>query len=49
MVLSTAIVVVLWIAVYVPESGKIRSDFEVYLEQEGEDQIANSVGDSLRP
>ncbi len=47
MVLSTVIVVVLWIAVYVPESGKIRSDFEVYLEQEGEDQIANSVGGNL--
>ncbi len=47
MILSTVIVVVLWFAVYVPESEKIRSDFQVYLEQEGEDQIANSVGGNL--
>ena len=47
MVLSTVIVVILWFAVYVPEYEKIRSDFQVYLEQEGEDQIANSVGGNL--
>jgi len=47
MILSTVIVVVLWFSVYVPESEKIRSDFQVYLEQEGEDQIANSVGGNL--
>lgn len=47
MILSTVIVVVLWFAVYIPESEKIRSDFRVYLEQEGEDQIANSVGGNL--
>ena len=49
MILSTAIIVVLWFTVYVPESEKIRGDFQVYLEQEGEDQIANGVGENLSP
>ena len=47
MVLSTVVVVVLWFVIYVPESEKIHSDFQVYLEQEGEDQIANKIGGNL--
>ena len=47
MFISTIAVIAIWFAVYVPESQKINSDFQIYLEQEGKDQIANSVGGNL--
>ncbi|MGI0006629.1 MAG: porin PorA family protein [Nitrosotalea sp.] len=45
--MSTIAVVAIWFAAYVPESQKINGDFQIYLEQEGKDQIANSVGGNL--
>ncbi|MGI0066640.1 MAG: porin PorA family protein [Nitrosotalea sp.] len=47
MLTSTIAVVAIWFAVYIPESQKIQSDFQVYLEQEGTDQIASKVGGNL--
>ncbi len=47
MFVSTIAVVAIWFAVYVPESQKINSDFQIYLEQEGKDQIASSIGGNL--
>ncbi len=47
MFVSTIAVVAIWFTVYVPESQKINSDFQIYLEQEGKDQIASSIGGNL--
>ncbi|MDE1832698.1 MAG: DUF3068 domain-containing protein [Thaumarchaeota archaeon] len=47
MFVSTIIVVTIWFAVYIPESQKIHHNFQVYLEQEGKDQIASKVGGNL--
>ncbi|CUR52479.1 Signal transduction histidine kinase [Nitrosotalea devaniterrae] len=47
MAISTIAVVVIWLALYIPESEKLQSNFQIYLEQEGEDQIANKVGGDL--
>jgi signal transduction histidine kinase len=47
MSISTIVVITIWFVVCVPESQKINSDFQIYLEQEGKDQIANSVGGNL--
>lgn len=47
MTISTIAVVVIWSALYIPESEKLHGNFQVYLEQEGEDQIANNVGGNL--
>lgn len=47
MFVSTIVVVAIWFAVYIPESQKIHSNFQVYLEQEGKDQIASKVGGNL--
>ncbi len=44
---STVVVVGIWLAVYIPESQKIHHDFQIYLEQEGKDQIASKVGGNL--
>src|SRR5574337_1555876 len=45
--ISTITVVVIWFALYIPESEKLHSNFQVYLEQEGEDQIADKIGGNL--
>ena len=45
--ISTIAVVVIWFALYIPESEKLHSNFQVYLEQEGEDQIADKIGGNL--
>lgn len=47
MFISTIVVVAIWLAVYIPESQKIHHDFQIYLEQEGKDQIASKVGGNL--
>lgn len=47
MVVSTIAVVGMWLAVYIPESEKLGSDFQIYLEQDGEDQIAGTIGGNL--
>jgi len=47
MFISTITVITIWFVAYVPESQKINSDFQIYLEQEGKDQIASSVGGNL--
>ncbi|MDE1811886.1 MAG: DUF3068 domain-containing protein [Thaumarchaeota archaeon] len=47
MFISTIAVIAIWFVAYVPESQKINGDFQIYLEQEGKDQIANSVGGNL--
>lgn len=35
---TTLAVLVIWFAVYIPESEKIHSDYQIYMEQEGKDQ-----------
>lgn len=47
MLVSTVVVVTIWFAIYIPESQKIHKDFQIYLEQEGKDQIADKVGGNL--
>src|SRR5579872_69506 len=47
MAISTIAVVVIWFALFIPESEKLQSNFQIYLEQEGKDQIANKVGGNL--
>ncbi|MDE1844815.1 MAG: DUF3068 domain-containing protein [Thaumarchaeota archaeon] len=47
MFVSTIVVVAIWFAVYIPESQKIHRDFQIYLEQEGKDQITSKVGGNL--
>lgn len=47
MAISTIAVVVIWLALYIPESEKLQSNYQIYLEQEGEDQIAGKVGGNL--
>lgn len=47
MAISTIVVVAIWLVLYIPESEKLHRDFQIYLEQEGEDQIANHVGGNL--
>src|ERR1700758_5597206 len=47
MAISTIVVVVIWFVLFIPESEKLQSNFQIYLEQEGEDQIANKVGGNL--
>ncbi len=47
MFISTIAVIAIWFVAYVPESQKINGDFQIYLEQEGKDRIANSVGGHL--
>lgn len=44
---STITAVVIWFAVFVPESEKLHKDFRIYLEQDGTDQIAETVGGNL--
>jgi len=44
---TTLAVLVIWFAVYIPESEKIHSDYQIYMEQEGQDQVANGKGASL--
>src|SRR5574340_88073 len=47
MTISTIAVVVIWLALYIPESEKLQSNYKIYLEQEGKDQIADKVGGNL--
>ena len=44
---TTLAVLVIWFAVYIPESEKIHNDYQVYMEQEGQDQVAAGKGASL--
>ncbi|MFZ0184463.1 MAG: porin PorA family protein [Nitrosotalea sp.] len=44
---TTIAVLVIWFAVYIPEFEKIHTDYQVYVEQEGQDQVANGVGAAL--
>jgi signal transduction histidine kinase len=44
---TTLAVLVIWFGVYIPEFEKIHRDYQVYMEQEGQDQIANGIGAEL--
>ncbi|WP_101476773.1 porin PorA family protein [Candidatus Nitrosotalea bavarica] len=44
---TTFAVLVIWFGVYIPEFEKIHNDYQVYVEQEGQDQVANGVGTEL--
>ncbi len=45
--ISTILVATIWFLVCVPEFEKIPDEFHLYLEQEGKDQIANSINGEL--
>src|SRR5574337_1170763 len=47
MAISTIAVVAIWLALYIPKSEKLQSNYQIYLEQEGEDQIADKIGGNL--
>lgn len=47
MAASTIAVVIIWFAIFVPESEKLHKDFRIYLEQDGKDQVASTVGGNL--
>jgi hypothetical protein len=49
MAISAAIVVGLWFAIYIQESERLDSHFQLYLEQDGQDQVAEGVGGNLSP
>jgi hypothetical protein len=44
---TTMAVLVIWFTVYIPEFQKLPSNYQIYMEQEGQDQIANGVGSEL--
>lgn len=47
MAATTIAVLVIWFVVYIPEFEKLPSNYQLYMEQEGQDQIANGVGAEL--
>src|SRR5579883_253693 len=47
LIASTAAVVGIWFTAYVQESERLNSDYQLYLEQNGEDQVANKIGGDL--
>ncbi len=44
---TTVSVALIWFLVFVPQFEKIPDDFHLYLEQDGKDQIANSINEEL--
>jgi signal transduction histidine kinase len=47
LIASTAAVVGIWFTAYVQEFERLNSDYQLYLEQNGEDQVANKIGGDL--
>lgn len=47
MAISVIAVVGLWFVIYIPEYEKMNSNFRFYLEQNGQDQVADGVGGNL--
>lgn len=47
MFVTTFAVLVIWFTICIPEFEKLHNDYHVYMEQEGQDQIADGVGVEL--
>lgn len=45
--ITTIAVLVIWFAAYIPEFEKLPNNYQLYMEQEGQDQIANGAGAEL--